>query len=201
MPSVSIKGLASRRGLLALGISLGVVAATITSAAATGGSHNATPAASGQTHNVIVLLRNQHTNLTISKGHTSARLNAYRSDQAPLLSKARTTGARNLHGFSTVNGFSATVTQSQQNQLATDPSVLGVFPDLPVKSAPVSPAFAAGTGPTPSTPQSTTCPSDPAHPLLQPEALQVTNTAFDNHSTPQAQNIVDGTGVDRKSVV
>ena len=88
MPSVSIKGLTSRRGLLALGISLGVVAATITSAAASGG-HNATPTASGPTHNVIVLLRNQHTNLTISKGHTSARVNAYRSDQAPLLSKAR----------------------------------------------------------------------------------------------------------------
>ena len=31
--------------------------------------------------------------------------------------------------------------------------------------------------------------------MLEPEALQVTNTAFSDTSTPQAQSIVDGTGI------
>src|SRR5215475_10322272 len=102
MPSVSIKGLTSKRGLLALGISVGVVAATVGAAAAQGTPH-ASPAAGGPSHNVIVLLRNQHTNLAITKGHSSARVNAFRADQSPLMSHAKTDGAKNLHGFATVN--------------------------------------------------------------------------------------------------
>src|SRR5262249_51727041 len=39
------------------------------------------------------------------------------------------------------------------------------------------------------------CPSDPAQPLLEPEALQATNTAFANASTPQAQSLATGAGV------
>ena len=44
-------------------------------------------------------------------------------------------------------------------------------------------------------PRAGTCPTDPAKPLLEPEALQLTNTAFADSTRPQAQNIVDGTGV------
>ena len=39
------------------------------------------------------------------------------------------------------------------------------------------------------------CPSDPSKPLLEPEALQTTHTAFDDPSTPQAANLADGSGV------
>jgi hypothetical protein len=39
------------------------------------------------------------------------------------------------------------------------------------------------------------CPSDPAKPLLEPEALQVTHTAYTDPSIPQAQNLVTGAGV------
>src|SRR5215475_13882101 len=189
MPSVSIKGLASRRGLLAIGVSLGVVAATVGTAAAQGASHSATPNATGPTRNVIVLLRNQHTNLAITKGHSSARMNAYHADQSPVLSHAKADGARNLHGFSSVTAISATVTATQANQLAADPSVAAVVPDLPIKAAPiVTQGFSAGTGPSqPVVQNGPICPSDPNHPILEPEALQVTNTAFENPATPQAQ--------------
>ena len=44
-------------------------------------------------------------------------------------------------------------------------------------------------------PDPTVCPSDPSQPLLEPEALQTTHTAFRDTSVPQAQNIVDGTGI------
>ncbi len=200
MPSVSIKGLASRRGLLALGISVGVVAATIGTAAAQGAPHNAAPSASGPTKNVIVVLRDQHTNLSITRGKSSsssARVKAFHSDQSPVVSRAKSFGAKNLHGFSTINAISATVTQSQATELATDPSVAAIYPDLPIKAAPIVDAApaAAGSSSSASTPSSQTCPTDPAKPLLEPEALQITNTAFQDKNTPQAQNIVDGSGV------
>ena len=42
---------------------------------------------------------------------------------------------------------------------------------------------------------STECPSDPAKPLLEPEALQLTHDAYDDSSTPSAQQIATGKGV------
>ena len=39
------------------------------------------------------------------------------------------------------------------------------------------------------------CPSDPSKPLLEPEALQTTHTAFSDPATPQAQNLDTGAGV------
>jgi hypothetical protein len=197
MPLVSKSRLTSKRGLTALGISVGVVAATIGTAAAQGTPHTGAPAANQPTRNVIVVLHNQHTNLTIQKGRLSARTSADRGDQAPLIAHAKTYGVRNLHGFDSINAFSATVTATQASQLAADPSVAGIFADLPIRKAaavsadkPVKAAAASGTDP-----QSGICPSDPAKPLLEPEALQVTNTAFTDPSTPQAQDIVDGSGI------
>src|SRR5262245_58684221 len=99
MPSVSIGRLGPRRPVLALAVAMGMVVAAVASAAAQGPVH-AVVAGAGPTRNVIVVLRNQHTYLTITKGRAaSARVNAFRSDQAPLLSRARTDGVRNLHGY------------------------------------------------------------------------------------------------------
>jgi hypothetical protein len=189
------------RALITLTASLAMVAAGVGTAVA---AQPSSPAASGgKTSNVIVVLRNQHTNLSISRGHGgSARSKAYHADQAPVITKARDAGAKNLHGFDTVNAVAATVTSAQSSELAADPAVAAVYPDLPIKGAPVvtdRPTSSSGgssggssgsqviTGPI--------CPSDPNKPLLEPEALQVTNTAFSDPSTPQAQNIVNGTGV------
>src|SRR5262245_27339888 len=196
MPSVSINAWRPRKAGLAVAVAVGMVITGVAAAAAQSVGQ-ARPSASGPTHNVIVVLRNQHTDLRIAKGRqSSARINAFRSDQAPLLDTARADGARNLHGFNTVNGFSATMTAAQANALAGDPSVAAIYPDLPVKAAPVTtPQIGTTTSQPPTTDTSSTCPSDPIHPMLEPEALQVTNTAFDDPNTPQAQNIVDGTGV------
>src|SRR6185312_3380962 len=84
----------------------------------------------------------------------------------------------------------------QAASIAADSNVLGVYPDMPVKAAPtlsrdqtVKGSADAGV------PSTAICPSDPAKPLLAPEALGVTNTAFADTSKPQAQNIVDSAGV------
>jgi Subtilase family/Peptidase inhibitor I9 len=193
MPFSSKNRSTSRRSLMVLGITLALAVLTVSPAAGAPGS--ATAGSTQGSRNVIVVLRDQHTNLKIAKGKSSARVNAYRSDQASLITQARSHGVRNLRGFSAINGVSATVTAAQAAQLASDPSVARVFPDLAIRKAPTLTADAPSRArPVPAT-QSGVCPTDPAKPLLEPEALGVTNTAFDNPATPQAQNIVDGTGV------
>jgi hypothetical protein len=154
---------------------------------------NAPTAASQRPAHVIVVLRNQHGNMSMA-AHASAN----RSSQSPLIAHARSVGARNLHGFGLINAVAATVTPAQEAKLAADPSVARIFPDLPVKQGPsqkeqISKA-ARGATPKAST-LNQICPSDPSKPLLEPEALQLTHTAFADKSTPQAQNIATGAGV------
>ncbi|MBN9609306.1 MAG: protease inhibitor I9 family protein [Actinobacteria bacterium] len=174
--------------------------AMIVAAAGTASAQAPGPASNGgKASNVIVVLRNQHTNLSLTRGSKSSpRTNAYRTDQAPVIAKAKNDGAKNLHGFSTVNAVAATVTPAQAQSLAADPAVAAVYPDLPIKGAPTvaeSPTSSASGSPTADVRSGAICPTDPSKPLLEPEALQITNTAFTDSSTPQAQSIVTGAGV------
>ena len=100
-----------RRLLLASAVAVGLAASSIawTSATAAAG----TTSASQPQHNFIVVLRDQHTNLAIGKGMRSARVQATQRDQAPLLANASKMGARNVRGFSLVNGFAASMTAAQ----------------------------------------------------------------------------------------
>jgi Subtilase family/Peptidase inhibitor I9 len=187
--------LVSRRGITALAIPVGLIIAGITAGAA-----QAAPRATAvprSTSHVIVLLRDQHTNLPMARGHISARVSANRAAQRPVIARARSLGARNLHGFQSISGFAATLTPAQAARLASDPSVARILPDLTIRMGPSLRQAISRTARAarPATVGSQVCPSDPAKPLLEPEALQLTNTAFTDPSTPQAQNIVDGTGV------
>ncbi len=183
----------SKRGALVVALMTGVGLVSVSPGVA-----SAAPAgSSGTTSNVIVVLHNQHDDLTISKGKQSARVTANRHDESGAIGAARSHGARNLHGFDTVNAYVATVTAAQQSAIAADPAVAAIYPDLPITKAP-APDREKGTAtagkPVPPT-NSTTCSTDSSKPLLEPEALQVTNTAFQNPSTPQAQNLYTGAGV------
>ena len=167
----------------------------------------ATAAASGPKQAVIVVLRNQHPELP-ARSAAAARQQTTARDQAPLVSSARSTGATNVKNFSIVNGFSASMSAAEANNLRADPSVAEVVPDVMVPISPLTPAQTAQikaeatqakTAPTVTAPPDHlipgTCPSDPSKPLLEPEALQTTNTAFSDPTIPQAQNLVDGKGV------
>jgi hypothetical protein len=192
MPLVSARGKAAQRGLLALGLTVGLVATSLGAANASsvpGSSLNA----AGPTKNIIIMLKNQHADLAVGKGHTSARVAANRRDQAPLIANAKTKGARNVHGFDTINAYSATVTSAELSALLANPAVAGAFPDRPIATAPVTKETPEKASSAPV--HNPVCPSDPAKPLLEPEALGVTNTAFDDQTKASAQKIVDGTGV------
>ncbi len=187
MPSVS------KRGALVVALLTGLGLVTVEPVAASAAS----PANDGTTQNVIVVLHDQHDNLTITKGKQSARVDANHADQSGAIDKARSHGAQNVHGFDTVNAYAATVTPAQQAAIAADPAVAAIYPDLPITRAPGPERGRHPVGTTKPTPavNSAVCPTDPSKPFLEPEALQLTNTAFLDAATPQAQNLYTGAGV------
>jgi len=152
---------------------------------------------------VIVLLRDQHVNLPPTRGLIHARIAVLRGDQAPLESLVRRVGGRITDTYRTVNAFAAVVSRSGLSRLAASPSVAQILPDAYVpapdptgsdalgSSAPARTATAGSSAPaTGSTANGgqEICPSNPADPLVQPEGLSLIQA-------PQAQQIVDGSGV------
>ena len=187
----------ARGALTASLISLGVLTAAAYPASAMAAPPVVKlPATAGQsTRGVIVMLRNQHKDLSVTRSTSSPRAQADKKDQAPLIARAKTAGVRNLHGYSSVNAFAATATSAQIAALAADPSVAAVYPDLAITKAPSSADEKPVAGASAASPAGSICPTDPAKPLLEPEALQTTNTAFSNPATPQAQSLATGAGV------
>jgi len=189
--------LVPKRTRIASAVAVGLLSATIgpiAGAAHAAPSRAPAPDAGQASQNVIVVLRNQHADLAMAKGARSARTDAGQRDQKPLIAKAQKLGAHNVRGFKTVNAFAAAATPAQVSELSADPAVAAVYPDLAIRRRPQEvrqPASANAAGSV----GTEICPTDPAKPLLEPEALQVTNTAFTTATTPQAQNLVTGAGV------
>jgi subtilisin family serine protease len=146
----------------------------------------------GAKQSVIVVLKDQHPDAPVTKGDNSRRRQLTQSDQQPLVDQAKQTGAVDVKQFSVVNGFAAKLTGAEQQHLASDPRVQAVYPDLSVRKAETrtttdqAPAATASAG---------ACPTDPAKPLLEPEALQTTHVAYDDPSTPQAASLATGKGI------
>lgn len=175
---------------------VGLVPGTPATAVPAGGAAPAADSGAQQAH-VLVVLKNQHRELPAdSAATTRRRRQATSADQKPLLDRARRTGAANLRSFSLINGFAATMRADAAQQLAADPSVAAVVPDrlvhLPTPSRQdVGAAVRAAAG----SPAAAACPADPATPSLEPEALQLTRTAFADPRTPQAHTLATGRGV------
>jgi subtilase family protein/peptidase inhibitor I9 len=150
---------------------------------------------------VVVIMRNQHRTLLASASSQRARAAIIARERAPLLRQIRRSGGRVTRQFRVLNAFAATVSKAQASRLASNPNVAKVLPDTTVtiprndlaQGVPgVSPPSTVPPAPAPG---SQICPTDPAKPLLEPEALQTTNTAFTDPSKPQAQNLATGKGV------
>lgn len=185
------------RGVLAASlVSIGALAVAYPAPALAAHPVVKLPATAGQpARGIIVVLRDQHKDLAFTRSQNSPRAQADKKDQAPVISRAKSAGMRDVRGFTSVNAIAATATTAQISALTADPTVAAVYPDLPITKAPADPdsAKAAGAGASPSAAQ--ICPADPSKPLLEPEALQTTNTAFANPATPQAQSLATGAGV------
>lgn len=159
------------------------------------------------TNKVIVLLRNQHPEAAASN---SNRRRVLASDQSGIVHELSQLHAKSLHSYSFVNAVSATVSSAEMTRLQQDPAVQAVVPDVQVAAAPSAPQITAS--PSAVTKAGTTnsakavtytegsgtvadeCPSNPANPILEPEALQSMNVDFGNGALA-AHSLADGTGV------
>jgi hypothetical protein len=165
-------------------------------------------AASSATESLIVVLRDQLSATPADEAHLGARQASAASHQNSVLAKLTGAKPTNVKHFSIANAFAVTVTNAQAKALAADPAVAAVIPNAVIQVP--TPQTAPGTAPAPGTAAVTpnlkkptvvgtnaasTCPSDPAKPLLEPEALTDTNTASDDPNARTAQQLVDGAGV------
>jgi hypothetical protein len=147
----------------------------------------------------IIIFKDQLTNLPARGSNANARASQAQADQAGVMSELTQVHAKDVHAFDIVNAIAATISPAEAARLQGNSSVQAVVPDaFNNVTAPQSGLADGGPavqtnglrfGPaTPSTPTQQICPSNPAQPLIEPEAREVMNV-------PAAQQIVDGTGV------
>jgi hypothetical protein len=186
-------------GGLAVAAVLGVAMTGASSAVAT--AKPAVPAGS-DAQSVIVLLNDQLPSAPASKADSSDRHTRAMGSQNTVLSHLTGAAPTKVKHFTLGNAFAATVTPDQAAALAADPSVAMVIPDskvqLPAVSKPTIKADGSSNttqAPTPAAagPQAT-CPTDPAHPLLEPEALTSIRAASTDGSK-SAADLATGAGV------
>ncbi len=162
----------------------GTGSAQQSSAASTGS------ATSGAPQNMIVLLRDQLPGMS-SRSSLGARAAAVAAQHAPILAQLQSQRARAAHSFKLVNGFATTLSSSEADTLAARTDILAVVPDRMIKvprRAARETNAATGQKPSETSPTAGLCNT------LEPEALQLTNAAFLDTTTPQAQQVVDGNG-------
>jgi hypothetical protein len=150
------------------------------------------------TRRVIVVMKSQQRGRLASAASVRARSAKQARQRRPLIRRIKAAGGSVRRQFTVMNGFAATVTDSTKKRLAADPRVAAVIPDATIAPAQV-PTAPGSSGPAPpgnpTTPQSGICPTSPAKPLLESEALKTMHVADDDPSVPQAAKLATGTGV------
>jgi hypothetical protein len=146
---------------------------------------------------VIVILRDQLSNVPPVRGAMASRAAAVSDSQAQLIAQLQQAQPRTIHSFKSINAFAASVSETEAAQLAAHPLVQAVVPDavirLPKRSD--NPMGAVSGGGATTTPAwSGSGSAGQLCNTLEPEALQLTNSAFIDNSRPQAQRVLDGNG-------
>lgn len=146
---------------------------------------------------VIVLMRDQPAQVAKNTSASASRSHDIAGNQAPLVSELSQVHARNVKAYRVANAVAATVSKGEEARLAANPNVEQVIPDSVVKyqaPAPTTPAGPASSS-SPSSSQPV-CPAPGAKPMLEPEALSVTNTDSDNANAKTARSLgFTGAGV------
>jgi len=167
---------------------------------------------------VIVIMKSQLAAAQVGSQAAVARSDVIAGSQAPLMSELSQVHATHVKAYRLVNSFAATVSAGEQARLKANPAVSEVIPDVTIRGGgPVRATPAAPTAPTArksakstksakrTAPASSTsltpnvipgaCGANGAT-QLEPEALQVTNTASDNPSAKTARSLgITGKGV------
>ena len=148
-------------------------------------------------HDVIVIMRDQMPNLPPQRRAMSARASALAFSHNSVLSAMPQLRLRKMHSFAMINAFATRVTAAEAAQLSAQPDVQAVVNDAILKPIPrrtreettahmLNKVAAAST--------STAATDGGLCNTLEPQALQLTKTAFADPSIPQAQTVRDGHG-------
>jgi subtilisin family serine protease len=148
------------------------------------------------TQRSIIIFKNQLTSLPAGGVTAGPRMRAANASQAGLLAELRQVHATQVHGFNIINAIAATISSAEIARLRANPAIQAVVPDAARHFAspgggggPIFPVAASrGHRALASDPSQQTCPSNPAQPLVEPEARQVMNVNA-------ADKIVNGSGV------
>jgi hypothetical protein len=141
---------------------------------------------------VIVVLKDQHADLKL-RAQGAARTTTTRSDQQAIVSEIAAGGGTGITQLVSVNAIAAHLSAAEVDRLRSNPAVREVVPDAPIDVQ--QPRTRAPQG-SAARLSPTLCPSNPAKPLLEPEALAVTHTETDRRGdTHQASLVATGKGV------
>jgi subtilisin family serine protease len=147
------------------------------------------------THRSIIVFKNQLSGLPARGGTASARVRAANTAQAGIRAELSQVHAAHVSSFHIINAIAATISAAEASRLAANPAISAVVPDTMQRFTPpataAGPALPANVGQghrSPANAAQQVCPSDPAKPLVEPEARQVMNV-------DAADQIVNGTGV------
>ena len=147
----------------------------------------------------IIIFKNQFTGLPMRGATMALRVSAVKAVQAPVLAELARLHAKNVQAFQIVNAISATISPAEARRLQANPAVQAVEADTArhlssqsgaTVDAAVSVAASLGAGPggAAGDPPQQVCPSNPAHPLIEPESRALMNV-------DAANRIADGTGI------
>ena len=148
------------------------------------------------THRSIIIFKNQLTGLPAKGATVNARIQAANASQAGVLAELRQVHATHVRSYHIINAISATVSSAEASRLQHNSAVEAVVPDQMRHFA----SLGSGAGPAfprlghrgrrsvANGPAQQICPSNPAQPLVEPEARQVMNV-------DAANQIVTGTGI------
>ena len=150
----------------------------------------------GEKQPSIIILKNQHPEVSAHPASAGRRAQTTEADQAGLKAELGQVHAQNVKSLHIVNAVAAKITKAEGARLGARPEVQAVVPDLPIpQRLPVEKAAAQSAAATPNALQ-TVCPPNPAVPLLEPEALQLMHVENQPGDTqPAAHDLASGAGV------
>ena len=180
--------LRTRRVLCGLGLVGAVVALCQFGGAAVAGAQS-----QATSQRVIVIFKNQETGLPATRSDVTARRHALQGIQAPVTRELSSLGARNVHSYTVLNAVSATVSSSQESQLASNPAVSKVIPDQVIQLAPPA---SAGSGGSQGGSSGTTVCAPNGQVQLNPQALETIHADSDVPGAKTARSLgFTGAGV------
>jgi hypothetical protein len=145
--------------------------------------------AQGASRHVIVIMRDQLPTIAPTRGALGARSAALSASHRAVVAELQRAGATNIHEFGTINAIATTVSRSEVATLAANPQIQAVVEDVVISRRPrIRETLGGAVGAGAPSVASGLCNT------LEPQALQLTNTAFLDSTIPQAQLVRDGNG-------